>query len=653
MTFETKTYVDGQEIPPGQELPEGEVTTEEIDKRGLVEIISDVIGSPIDTEATLNEIWIKPELLTFPNRKKVQNMSTLQMLTYCKDYAVSGANPYAVNYFFWQDLAGWHFKSADLILSEYKDVTNEELPQFTLNSNIIGKERIYRFDVISDFSLYASLSNFSLYCYYERIDLNYTSPYARLMDDREKYRKKKIRYNYKDVYPYLYSVESADPFSFLTKEQIDLFENDQLLLNDVVFGEHSNRSFNDNDSIRSVLLMGDDIGTTQESGELIQITGESSDYSHFNSYETNKWQTMFDCTRLDGSTIKKIVNEIKQPTFRAKKEYRDKLAYKEKWNIYKYSVCCSAPDADEVLAVIKNFKTIGRNIYQYSWNEVVFIPKADLANFAGVTVDNTGHVFTDIQNLNASPINNSNLPSDIVFTKFGTEFTPETIGDLSGEIFIYGTTCGITYETNNSVSRAILNYLDCAGVSGATFNFHNDKYSPFLIVEKPNGYKGFTGTSSGAYNLNEIFNRTLYDESEYPQITTGSSSVIYHQGDVPDSPPVSDETDIIVGPGINANKQYTDYPVGFASMPVGTYQRINKGADGSPVISPDGSSVVCEPIPLGHIVKIKSVNTKDLPLYGIDIKDPGVKTIYYFNATNAQDGNCTSTIDCSIGDPYV
>ena len=54
---------------------------------------------------------------------------------------------------------------------------------------------------------------------------------------------------------------------------------------------------------------------------------------------------------------------------------------------------------------------------------------------------------------------------------------------------------------------------------------------------------------------------------------------------------------------------------------------------------------------MGHVVKIKSVSTKDLPSYGIDIRNPGVNKIFYFNATNAQDGDCTTLSNCDIGDP--
>jgi hypothetical protein len=370
---------------------------------------------------------------------------------------------------------------------------------------------------------------------------------------------------------------------------------------------------------------------------------------------------------LDGQLLKKIIKEIKQPTFEAKRKYRDMLAYKEQWNIYKYSVCCTVGDSEDdgVMAVIKGAQTVGRNIYRYAWSEVTFIPKVELANFAGATVDTSDNYAATIEDINDQPISVGNYPDGLNFSKFGNDFTPEVVGDISGEIFVYGSTCGITFENRNAVSRAIEKYLACGedGLSaGITFNFHNDQYSPFIVVEKPNGASGKLDNYSGAYNLNEVLNRTIYDESEFPadvsadSISGPTGGVIFHQSDggirMPASRPgAADETDIILGPGINASKVYTDYPQGFASMPVGVYQRIRKNADGSVAESGSGSSIECVPIPMGHVVKIKSVSTKDLPSYGIDIRNPGVNKIFYFNATNAQDGDCTTLINCDIGDP--
>lgn len=642
-----------------------------LDKRGLVEIIGEYLDGGIDSEATLNDVWIKPELISLPHRKVVEGMNNLQMLNYCKGYSVSASNPSAVNYCFWQDLEGFHFKSIDLISYDARFQT--EFKTFSLNSNIIDKNRIYRFDVISDFSFPALLSNNALYSYYYRYEPDYySSPYARLMDDREKFTKKKIIYNYKDVYANLYPIESEDPFPFITKEDLEDMENDELSVNDVMFGYQSDRSFNDQDKIRSVLLRGNELEISGSSGDVPPADGEggggpftstegvsgssvdlNTDLSHFNAYETNKWQSMFDCVDMDGETLKKIITEIKIPTFKAKREYRDRLAYKEQWNIYKHSVCCITPSTDTgIMAVIKNATTIGRNIYRYSWNEVIFIPKIELGNFVGVTLDRDDLTYTsNIEALNDRGISGGSNWSNLKITKYGDDISSNmTVGDLCGEISIRGTTCGITFENENAVTRMLQTYLECdleGNTTGVTLAFHNDKWSPFLVVEKPNGAKGINSDYSGAYNLNEVLNKVTYNPTDFPDLAgICGGSVLYYQdfGNVT-NPSEETEVDVLIGPGMNANKDHTDYPKGFASMPVGSYQRLN--TDSISGEAEDG--VECRAIAMGHVVKIQSLRTKDLPAYGIHIDSPGIKSIYYFNATNAQDGNCTTASVCPIG----
>ena len=648
----------------------GKISSGLTSQPGLVEIIGEYLDGGIDSEATLNDVWIKPELISLPHRKVVEGMNTLQMLNYCKGYSVSASNPSAVNYCFWQDLEGFHFKSIDLISYDARFQT--EFKTFSLNSNIIDKNRIYRFDVISDFSFPALLSNNALYSYYYRYEPDYySSPYARLMDDREKFTKKKIIYNYKDVYANLYPIESEDPFPFITKEDLEDMENDELSVNDVMFGYQSDRSFNDQDKIRSVLLRGNELEIsggscyeppadsgggeepfTSTEGVSGCSTNLNTNLSHFNAYETNKWQSMFDCVDMEAETLKKIITEIKIPTFKAKREYRDRLAYKEQWNIYKHSVCCVTPSTKDtgIMAVIKRARCIGRNIYRYAWNEVIFIPKAELYNFAGATTEWTSSGYYDtITQLNDHGFSGGSDWDNLKILKNnGGETLGEwdditsslTIGDLCGQIFIQGTTCGITFENENAVTRMLQTYLGCGlegYATGFDLVFHNDKWSPFLVVEKPDGLRGREFDWRGAYNLNEVLNKVTYNPDIFPDLEIANwDSLLHYQdfGDLDEPPGDDDEVDVLIGPGMNANKDHTDYPKGFASMPVGSYQRLNTDDDGY----------------AEDVVKIQSVQSKDLPAYGIDIKTRmGLKTIYYFNATNAQDGNCTTASPCPIG----
>ena len=98
-------------------------------------------------------------------------------------------------------------------------------------------------------------------------------------------------------------------------------------------------------------------------------------------------------------------------------------------------------------------------------NEAVFIPKADLANFAGGSGPSGDHTM-DVTTLNSQVISDSNW-NQLEFSKFGEVMdTPIVVGDLSGDITITAATCGITFPFENSVTRALELYLQC-GLSGS------------------------------------------------------------------------------------------------------------------------------------------------------------------------------------------
>tara|TARA_R110002012_G_scaffold322054_1_gene554325 strand:+ start:4553 stop:7156 length:2604 start_codon:yes stop_codon:yes gene_type:complete len=116
--------------------------------------------------------------------------------------------------------------------------------------------------------------------------------------------------------------------------------------------------------------------------------------------EENLWQTMFDMTELpyeslDQDTgeigIKYIVDEIREPTRKAKLAYSLISDLKEQWNRYRHSICCGS-DPDEFFAMIvgytggntgdQNTLPYGitgstlENFYRYSFVEVEVWPKA-------------------------------------------------------------------------------------------------------------------------------------------------------------------------------------------------------------------------------------------------------------------------------------
>ena len=88
------------------------------------------------------------------------------------------------------------------------------------------------------------------------------------------------------------------------------------------------------------------------------------------------WQTMFDITELKGKikyTIEKNVKELSKQNY---KNYLDERNLKEKWNVYKYSICCDKGEVEkyQFLAVVTDAKLVQDNdrggIFEYSWKEV-------------------------------------------------------------------------------------------------------------------------------------------------------------------------------------------------------------------------------------------------------------------------------------------
>jgi hypothetical protein len=679
----------------------------------LEELELSYFNEVIDTEPTLNEIWIHPSTMSLPTRKFARNMNILQLINYCKEFAVSLLDTTSVNYFFWHDLDGWHFKSASLLIREGVE-QGEQLKTFTLTENVLDPNRIISLDVISDVSEYSMTSSGALYSYYYKVRPDYTSPYARLMDDREKYTSKKITYNYKtDAIgpdpsdPNWIRIESGELVPHLTETQISELENDSLRLYDRVFGWHDTRSYGDNQSGTTLLLTGNSIPIELEAGrdEESDIDPNYDIVDHV-GYDSVIWQEMFDSTTLPSDILKKIVYDIKAPTFQAKKLYRDTLAYKEKWNIYRNSVCCEDNTLPEegITAIIKGAAKIGTNMYRYAWREVEIIPKAEIGNFLGAAIssgttdpipDDVGYYNATVPRLNQmsfiSPIENGDVfPAEFQFFREGVlieEFTE--VGDLSGEIVVklpdtcfaddHGTItniCPFTYR--NESTEAIEKYFT-QGLAGLTLTFHNDRYSPWLIVEKP-GAAGadvimHTTSNDGdeeipirswklAYNMNEMLNRNIYDENKYKQGPVSKTTTFY-QGEKPTSsssgdwgmPPYDDidpedVRDIPVGPGVNATSDiYGDYPSAFSMLPIGHYKKIERDSVGE---DPDADreykkGLACDPIPIGHIVTIKSLSHDDILSCGIDnriVLDENEepvdvnKVIFYFNVENAHDGNC-------------
>ena len=718
--------IEGPPEPPteGEEGEEGEEDEETPDEScpGLINEIAAKYFSTDDfeIERTDNSVFISPHRFTYPSRKITRNMNLLQLIKYCTNYAWRSSNEGIVgppapgtvnetyssfgwcNYFFWQDLFGWHFKSATKMVS---DGEIKGIKTFSFSRDILSKNRIMTLDPISDFSIKKSFSSGMLYAYHTRVEPNYTDIYSKFLDDDQKYIKTNYVYNYATDYTGI-----VEPFKFLPstledKPLVTWIEdkvNHELEIKDYLFGWYDNRQYNEDTQLDHIIGRGRDKGASGPLGstgsDAIDLQDPMSllELSDYNRYQDNIWQEMFDCVQVgdpaeinaDCMNLKKIT-QIKADTFNAKNRYKQAMNYKEKWNLYRYSVCCEVPESDTstTFAILKGHQKIAdtTNIFEYDWAEVCIIPKAAI----GFVV---GHKIEDYNGINPwdnTLVGDSGLNALALFDKTTTgvaeiypyvsgaadpsDSTP--VGYLSGIVnFITQTPGGTAEGVTGSISWDHVKELfdESGGVpsEGLTLTFHNSQYSPFLVVEKPNGGSGII-SSRRAYNLNEIMNRPILDEDDYPTVegacadmSVGTRSTIFWQespielaGNFNANPfevnPNLDNIQYMVGPGINASQgdNWTDYPQAFDTMPIGSYKTVVRNTNGGYVGGLD-----CEAIPIGHVVKLEFSSFDEIYKLGIEgrhaddessIWPKGPKGIYYFSAENAHDGKCEGN-NCTL-----
>jgi hypothetical protein len=708
-------------------------------------------GERFEIEGTDNSIMISPKKFTYPNKKLTKNMNLLQLINYATNYAWKKSNETVQgeddsgtsyseygwsNYFFWQDLDGWHFKSANKMAADSKD--GKKIKKYSFNQDVLSSERIRKLDVISDFSIARAFSDGMLYSYYKRIEPNYNDIYARFLSEDKKYNETTYEYNYgKDYSPIIEEKRMLpdivfDPISgkeLTLPEWIKERKNNELKIEDNLFGHYNFLPYNDKKDLYRIIGRGSDVdaGFQNEASNVLSNSEELADYT---LYQDNMWQEMFDCVdimgsyepakdpveppveeppsegfseqeqptqieeKMDDCSVLRKIKEIKARTFKNKALYKRALEYKEKWNVYRYSICCEAQEQQEensFFAIIKDHKKIAPNIYRYSWSRVVLIPKAELSEVVGYK-----HFLTE-EEIEQGLTTDSAYYSREVSGEFGLNamyffedfdqifYRPHYVtppagyrqnsasGLYSGQIFFApvlgpsgctgenpGPGCSGASGPTGSIAFQYIKDLFSGGESaeGLTLTFHNSQYSPFLVVEKENSAKGRLDNYTGAYNLNEIMNRKLLpvgeytpEQGKYPENYEGITGLIYYQHSPieyplppsydfsgPSGPTFTNE--ILIGPGIQGTGPSGGYPDAFDMMPIGGYKRLLD----------DDQGIECVATPFGHVVKMASVSYEDALKVGIEPRNFPVdirkKRFFYFSAENAHDGNCNG--ECEL-----
>jgi hypothetical protein len=273
-------------------------------------------------EESRNWIWYKQNQSMYPWGKLNRPLKAAQLLQFLAEYAVSDSNPYACNFMFWQDMDRWNFRSIESLLRE------PVVRQYFVSNIPTQVGNIYNLKIINESNFLRLFESNAFAAKYYLVEPKWNQPYREYLDYNESHSLTEITYNYFRDYNKWLKVEKYP----LLPSGITTEPTAANVINDNVSGYFS-KSFNNRDKT---------------------VAWDHHGYTFSNREGTITWQPMFDQVDLDGEVCRKIQKDIKQKLKDKRIEYASKKNLKEKWKVYKCSICCDSsslePEGTEVFS---------------------------------------------------------------------------------------------------------------------------------------------------------------------------------------------------------------------------------------------------------------------------------------------------------------
>jgi len=355
-------------------------------------------GDVYDIDSTENYAWLKNKPLVFPTGRKVDHSKILPLLNYLAEFSnskISESEKSRSDFFFWKDLKSTNFKSLKKLISNPSRATFKIMARDSHNTDSIP-ERIEKIDKLKVYPMLSlmELENSGAFCsYYERLEPNFSNPYFDYSDDGIAIKKTNILYNISEHFPVenykFYEGTAQNTINFDSVEEI--ISNDNLKLEyfsetkGVTLTVYTKRVFDEgkygyfDSAYNNSFLHEHSYGFHTEYGITAdEISGDRNTQL--------MWQTMFDIEEFNpfifetNKNIAKIYIDLKKNLRSKKESYLRLIRLKERWNIFKYVVCCLNDGNDTFLAMITGFEGITNgnytkaNAYKYSWQEVKVVP---------------------------------------------------------------------------------------------------------------------------------------------------------------------------------------------------------------------------------------------------------------------------------------
>lgn len=366
-------------------------------------------GEVYNLDDTENYAWLKNKPIMFPSGRKVDHSKALPLLNYLAEFSNSKASsgkPRA-DFFFWKDLSSTNFKSLNNMIQSLPRTTYMVMARDSYDSDdpAMRKEKIDSIQVYPILSLMELENTGALCSFYERLEPDFTNPYFDHTDNGIAIKKTNVVYRINEHFPEtnykFYEKASAktdfnNPADIIKKDDslVEFFEESK----GITLTTYTKRVFDEgkygyfDSAYNNSFLHEHSYGFHTEYGiTASELSGDRNSQL--------MWQTMFDLDPFDPivnvsgqKNVAKIYIDLKKSLRTKKETYLNLIRLKEKWNIFKYVVCCLNDGSDSFWALITGYQEITTGNYtkakafKYAWKEVQIVP-THLNGSPGSTLD--------------------------------------------------------------------------------------------------------------------------------------------------------------------------------------------------------------------------------------------------------------------------
>lgn len=291
---------------------------ESITMTGFNSYVQEKLGMSIDSDPTFNYCYLKRNNVSYPWGKLKGQPTILQTLQYLAENAVDSENNASVNYLFWQDLDGFHFRSITSLISD----NNEQETDFTYNFSDVElfTTTIHSFETLNEFDAFKLINSDAYFSWYERFTPDFSDPYADYVDSTVSLKKQKISYNGVTAYGEYPHIESGGVLDeeLLGDEEIQFPESRRK--DDDIYGFFSKNRYNTPHPVDWEYL------------------GISADTRLSNVV----WQTQYD---IDNEVKPELVYAydklIRKTAEKNREKYVNLKNAKRKWEVFRCAACCT------------------------------------------------------------------------------------------------------------------------------------------------------------------------------------------------------------------------------------------------------------------------------------------------------------------------